>query len=212
LDWVSITAASTLKMQNSSVVNNYSACADSFRPYGLDMANLKRFYQHDAAPGPLNPGVTIETPRLRPFWAKTASGWIDNGDLSTTYPHATAFSDTGSVLIIPQVNRWDFIDIVGERANTSVQTYITQSGCEAMLTAVWTASEMATRFQASITNVWYAPIRPKSLTNDGIDLLEDFVQSVYYLLEMDVSGKERGQWMNMNEIGSWFADSRSFNN
>jgi len=210
-DWLSITQAEGMRLMNSSVMNYYANVVQSLRPYAMPLTEMALVHGHDAAPGPWDNKMSIGTMRQRPFWMELASVWHDHGDLDQLFP-ISSFSDTGSVMMIPQPDRWYF-DSAQQRRTAYREREVSQESLEYLLTEVWTAANLMTRFQSSITNAWYTQLIPSQLNDGVISMVGNFVSSVNKMLNVYGNGTPGdevwGEWKNMNEIGSLFADSTS---
>jgi len=195
-DWVSIGVAYGLRWRNSTAMTNHSMMDIASRPYQLSNADLNERYFHGPAPGPLYPA--IQTMRLRPFWARTATNWF--AQVGGAWDNVTV----DSLLIIPQPGDADLAGLA-DKASMDVET-LTDEDLKAGLTQVWSTFQLWTANSHSISGAWYTQIHPEYIDDVTIPLIGAWVDSINALLQVNGSTKF-GVWKNMNEIASTFVHS-----
>lgn len=196
-DWVSMNVGAKLPFKNSTTMKLHAEVPVSARPYGFTNTELNQYYGHDAAPGPIH--ADIMTMRAHAFWMTRADSWFGMAD--TIYPNAT-YEGVGSVLMIPQASRWSIAGMADKRTAFAVDT-LTVSDLTAALTEVWTQYLLMTSYMGSINNAWYRQLSPRFVSSPTIASIAAFVDSVNEILTVGAAdGTRRGQWLNMNEIGS----------
>ena len=196
-DWVSINVGAGLPFKNSTTMKLHGQVPTSARPYGFDNTQLDQYYAHDAAPGPIH--ADIMTMRAHVFWMTRAESWFGMAD--TIYPNAT-YEGVGSVLMMPQASRWSLAGMADKRTAWDVDT-LTGADLTAALTEVWTQYMLMTSYMQSVNNVWYRQLGPRFINAGTIQSICAFVDSVNDILTVGAAdGTRRGEWRNMNEIGS----------
>jgi len=207
IDPISITQALGLRLNNSSVFNQYAALPESLRPYGATDNDIRRgVYFHVTAPGPLYPGAPT-TMRQRPFWMNSATQWDTHVDC--IYPHEDFQTNYGSVMMIPHLPRGQIHEYEEARCAATMTT-LTVADFDGALTEIWTTYQYMVNHQNSITNVWYVKIPLVADYFDAVDTFGAWVDSVNELMAVN-DVPPLACWMNMNEIASVFCDPNSFN-
>ena len=200
-NWVSISMARGLRLMNSATQHSYTGMAEVNRPYALTNEEIERYYGKGQAPGPMRPD--IHTLRTRPFWMNSTNAWDAN--LTACLPSNAIAAAVGSVMMIPAPGHLDLNALAAPRpprANRSIQ----MEDLNAAVTQMWSTYTLMSA--NSITHAWYIHIPAREINADLNSSLACMVQTINYL--MDVNVTTLGEWKNMNEIGSLFANPSSF--